>query len=154
MTKAELTAENRPACRSVDEVIGEIGRRATYEYQGCVEILVVFLDIVRIVLGRLPLVHRVKVNARIVHLHGLEERSESILEAGSGQWAAAWMRARDRAYHFGSIWSGGDGDSFSPPSLFSPSSISCMCFEVEDFKGGWVLVLRAGGRQMALTTPE
>ena len=46
------------------------------------------LDEVRIVLGRLPLVHRVEVDARVIGLDGLEERSESILEAASGQRSA------------------------------------------------------------------
>ena len=46
------------------------------------------LDEVRIVLGRLPLVHRVEVDARVIGLDGLEERSESILETTSGQRSA------------------------------------------------------------------
>jgi len=57
------------------------GQWAAYEYQGSIEVLVVLLDVVGIVLGRLPLVHRVEVDARIVGLDGLEEGSESILEA-------------------------------------------------------------------------
>ena len=105
----------------------------TYEYQGCVEIFVVFLDVVRIVLGRLPLVHRVKVNARVVCLNGLEERSESVLEATSGRRSAIWVRERDRAYHFGSIRSG--GDSLSPSSLFSASSISCRVVRGRGWRG-------------------
>ena len=44
-------------------MIGEVGGRVTYEYQGCVEIVVVFFDIVYIVLDQLPLVNCVKVNA-------------------------------------------------------------------------------------------
>ena len=52
----------------------------TYENQGGVEVLVVLLDIVHIVLGRLPLVHRVEIEAGIIVLYGLEEFSESILE--------------------------------------------------------------------------
>jgi len=61
------------------------GRWAAYEYQGGIEVLVVLLDVVGIVLGRLPLVHGVEVNARIAGLDGLEETSEGILEAASGQ---------------------------------------------------------------------
>jgi hypothetical protein len=57
----------------------------THEYQGGIEILVVLLDVVRIVLGRLPLVHGVEVDAGIVGLDGLEESSKGILEAASGQ---------------------------------------------------------------------
>ena len=61
----------------------------TDEYQGGIEVLVVLLDVVGIVLSRLPLVHRVEVEARIIGLDGLEEGSESILEAGSSQRSAA-----------------------------------------------------------------
>ena len=61
--------------------------QSTYEYQCCVEILVVFLDVVRIVLGRLPLVHGVEVNAGVICLDGRNEISESILDARSGQMA-------------------------------------------------------------------
>jgi len=46
----------------------------TYEYQRGIEVLVVLLDIVGIVLGRLSLVHRVEVEARIARLDELEER--------------------------------------------------------------------------------
>ena len=56
----------------------------THEYQGGIEVLVVLLDVVRIVLCRFPLVHRVEVDACIISLDGLEESSESILEATSG----------------------------------------------------------------------
>jgi len=60
----------------------------TNEYQGGIEVLVVLLDVVGIVLYCLPLVHRIKVDTGIVCLDGLEEDSESILEAGSSQWSA------------------------------------------------------------------
>jgi hypothetical protein len=85
ITKAELTAENRPAYENkVSRLTGVDDRRwTTHEYQGGIEVLVVLLDVVRVVLGRLPLVHRVKVDAGIVGLDGLEERSESIVEAAS-----------------------------------------------------------------------
>jgi len=61
----------------------------TYEYQGGAEVPIVLIDVVGIVLGRLPLVHRVEVDARIIGLDGLEKGSESILEAGSDQRSAA-----------------------------------------------------------------
>ena len=44
-------------------MIGEVGGRVTYEYQDCVEIVVVFFNIVYIVLDQLSLAHCVKVNA-------------------------------------------------------------------------------------------
>ena len=84
MTKAELTAENRPAYKDrLDNSRSE--RRTTYKNQGGIEVLVVFLDVVGVVLCRLPLVHRVEVETSIVVLDGLEERSESILETASAQ---------------------------------------------------------------------
>ena len=61
---------------------------ATHKNQSGVEVLVILLDIVRIVLHRLPLVHRVEVEARVVGLDGLEERSECILEATDVQQSA------------------------------------------------------------------
>ena len=54
------------------------------EYQGGTEVLIVLLEVVHIVLGSLPPVHCVKVNVCTVGLDGLEESSESILEATSG----------------------------------------------------------------------
>ena len=61
--------------------------QSTYEYQRRVEIFVVFLDVVRIVLGRLPLVHGVEVNAGVICLDGRDETSESVVDAGCGQMA-------------------------------------------------------------------
>ena len=84
MTKAELTAENRPAYKDrLDNSRSE--RRTTYKNQGGIEVLVVLLDIVGVVLGRLPLVHRVEVQTSVVVLDRLEECSESILETMDGK---------------------------------------------------------------------
>ena len=60
----------------------------TDKYQGGIEVLVVLLDVVRIILGRLPLVHRVEVEAGIICLDGLEEGSQSVLEAAPRQRSA------------------------------------------------------------------
>ena len=87
MTKAELTAENRPAY-SGGKMIGGRGWWGTHENQCSIEVLFVLLDIIHVVLGRLPLVHRVEVEARVVGLNGLEERSESITEAMSSKRSA------------------------------------------------------------------
>jgi hypothetical protein len=56
-----------------------------HEYQGGIEVFVVLLDVLRIVLGRFPLVHRVEVDAGIISLDRLKERPESILKATSSQ---------------------------------------------------------------------
>jgi len=61
----------------------------TYEYQGGSEVLGVLLGEVHIELGRLPVVHRVEVDAMVTGFDGLEEGSESILETTSGQRSAA-----------------------------------------------------------------
>ena len=55
-------------------------QHTTYENEGGVEVLVVLPDVVGVILGRLPLVHGVEVETRIVVLDGLEERSESVLK--------------------------------------------------------------------------
>jgi len=52
-------------------------------------VLVVLLDVVGIILGRLPLVHGVEVDTMFTGLDWLEESSESILEATSGQQSVA-----------------------------------------------------------------
>jgi len=60
-------------------------RRATHKNQGGVEVLVVLLDVVHIVLGRLPLVHGVEVDTGIIGLDGLEEGSQGVLETTPSQ---------------------------------------------------------------------
>ena len=52
----------------------------THEYEGCVEVLVVLLDIVRIVLVGFPLVNRIEVKSRVISFGGLEEGSKGISE--------------------------------------------------------------------------
>jgi len=60
---------------------------ATDGYRGGVEVLVV-LDVVGAVLGRLHPVHHVKVEAKVVSLDGLEEGSERVLKAAPGKQSA------------------------------------------------------------------
>jgi len=50
MTKAELTAENRPACECGSTFYGDRRKAETHEDQGGVEILVVLLHILGVVL--------------------------------------------------------------------------------------------------------
>jgi len=57
----------------------------TYENKRSVEVLVIFLHVVHIILNRFLLVHRIEVEASVVVFDGLEECSESILEATSFQ---------------------------------------------------------------------
>jgi hypothetical protein len=76
-------------------MIGEVGWRVTYENQGCIEIFVEFLDVLSIVLGRLLLVHCVKVNAGVACLDGRHEIFESIFEAASYRWTVIWARKWD-----------------------------------------------------------
>jgi hypothetical protein len=84
----------------------------THEYQGSVEVLVVLLDVVRVILHRLSLVKGIEVEAGVVGLDGLEERSESILKAMRVQRLAIRATYGLQTYHFGSICSG--GESLSP----------------------------------------
>jgi len=97
----------------------------THENQSGIEVLVILLYIVRIIFGRLPLVHRIEIEARVVVLDGLEESFEGILEAALVRYSAVGGRSNvgRRAYHFGSICSGGVNlSSFSPCLLFSSMS--------------------------------
>ena len=66
-TKAGPAAENRSASENrLDVIDWSNTERTTHKNQGDVEVLVVFLDVVRIVLGHLPLVHRAEVKAGVV----------------------------------------------------------------------------------------
>lgn len=51
---------------------------------------------VRIVLGRLPVVHRIEIGTGIVSLDGLEETPEGILKATSGQRSAIQQKVVKR----------------------------------------------------------
>ena len=53
----------------------------THEYEGCVEVLVVLLDVVHIVLVCFLFINRVEVKSRIVGPGGLEECSKGVSEA-------------------------------------------------------------------------
>ena len=66
---------------------GRKKRQVAHENQRNVEVLVVLLDVVRVIVGRLPLVDGVEVEARVVVLDRFEERSEGIMEATSLQWS-------------------------------------------------------------------
>ena len=82
MTKAELIAENRPACgNKLDGWRNQ--KELTHKNQGGIEVLVVLPDIVRVIFSRLFLVRSIEVEACVVTLDGLEEHPESILEAMS-----------------------------------------------------------------------
>ena len=59
----------------------------THENERSAEVVVVLLDIVRVIVGCLPVVHCVEVETRIFVLNGFEERSEGIMEATSLQWS-------------------------------------------------------------------
>ena len=53
-----------------------------------IEVLVLLLEVVDVVFGCLPLVHRVEVETGIVNFGGLEESLENILKAASTQRSA------------------------------------------------------------------
>ena len=60
----------------------------THENQHSVEIAVPLLGMVRVIHSRLPLVHRIEVETRVIVLGRLEERFKTILEAVSVQLPA------------------------------------------------------------------
>jgi len=57
------------------------GRTGTYENQGGVQILIVLLHVFGIVLHRLPLVHGIEIDLRVIVLDGLEVHPEGLLDA-------------------------------------------------------------------------
>lgn len=76
-----MTVENRPACLTGGDVWQDCksSREAAHKYQGRIEGFAVLLDVVCIVLDCLPLLHRIKIEPRVIVLDGLEERFESVL---------------------------------------------------------------------------
>ena len=125
-------------------MIGETGRQVTYEYRGCVETFVVFPNVVRIVLRRLPSVHCVKKSTR----------GSPVLTGCKNVLKVSWMLGpvseQQSGRGSGSVPSWIDllgGDSYSHSPLFSTSFVRRrVCFELEDGVGTWELVLRAGDR--------
>lgn len=65
----------------IDDKSGADGTEQTCKYQGSIEVLIVFFDIGHVIFGRLPLVHCVEIEPRIVVLDRLEEYPQSIFEA-------------------------------------------------------------------------
>jgi hypothetical protein len=80
MTKAELTAENRPAWKRSQHCSGK-GNAETHENQGGIEILIMFLHEFGIVLRCLSLVHGVEIEVGVIVLDWLEVHPESLLDA-------------------------------------------------------------------------
>ena len=64
MMNAEVTAEKRPACSSTQYVCTQASSM-TYEYQGRIQILVVFLHEILVILLCLPSVMFVELSAKI-----------------------------------------------------------------------------------------
>ena len=68
VTNDELTAENKPALENSDLILGKKTKYGgkPHKNERRVEILFVFLHVVGVVLGRFPLVYRVKVRSGLV----------------------------------------------------------------------------------------
>ena len=81
MTKAELTAENRPAYGCGQRYVVVKSGAETHENQGGVEVFVVLLHVLRIVLRRLSFVHGVEIKLGVVVLDWLEKHPECLLNA-------------------------------------------------------------------------
>ena len=81
MTKAELTAENRPACKPGQRCRWRMETSETDKNQGGIEVFIVFVHVFCIVLGRLSFVHGVEIEFRIIVLDWLEVHPKGILDA-------------------------------------------------------------------------
>ena len=81
MTKAELTAENRPACECCQPCAMKKGSGETHEDEGGVEIIVILLHVICIVLHRLPFVHSVEIELGVIVLDWWEVRSQGFADA-------------------------------------------------------------------------
>ena len=83
--KAELTAENRPACVPPASVCSAHSRKKTTdENKGCVQVFVVLFRVVAIKLSGFSAVHSEEVRPGVIGPQRLEILSESRMEAGSG----------------------------------------------------------------------
>jgi len=90
MMKAELTAENRPACVHPDSAFStEYRGRATDEDKGCVQVLVVLFRVIAIKLSGFSAVYSEEVGARVIGPQRVEELFESGMEAvlGCQSWS-------------------------------------------------------------------
>ena len=87
MMKAELTAENRPACERCQRDIVVNGSTRTHKNQGGVEIVVVLLHVIGVILRRLSFVHCVEIKPGVVILDRLEVHPEGLLDTiGESQY--------------------------------------------------------------------
>ena len=86
MMKAELTAENKPACVPLNSVLSADGRnKTTDEDEGCVQVLVILLRVIAVKLSGLPAVDGEEVGSGIVGPQRFEELFEGGVEAGCQQ---------------------------------------------------------------------
>ena len=82
ITKAELTAENRPACEcDLTLVATKSLQRQTHEYQGGVKILIIFFRVFLVEVLGFPTIDGEEVGTSIVRLQRLEELFESGVNA-------------------------------------------------------------------------
>jgi len=85
MMKAELTAENRPACVPPDSVLSTWYRKKTTdEDKGRVQVLVVLFRVIAIELSRFSTVHGEEVGSGVIGPQRFEVLFEGRVEAGFG----------------------------------------------------------------------
>ena len=84
MIKAELTAENRPACTAPDSMFSaEGGNQMTDEDEGRVQVLVIFFRIIPVKFSGFPTIHGEEVGPRVISPERIEEFFEGGMEARS-----------------------------------------------------------------------
>ena len=102
MTKAELTAENRPAYEYCKLCVMISEMAETHKVEGGVEISVILLHVLRVVLHRFPFVHGVEIELGVIVLDlggtfaGLRE---CYLESAHRPHNQSWI---SRTHHLGS----------------------------------------------------
>ena len=108
--KAELTAENRPACTHLGSATStESGNDSTDKDEGGVQVLVILFRVITVKLFGFSTVYGKEVGSGIIGPQWFSELSEGGMEAVFGCRRSFGCRGNrtDWTHHFGSIWTTG-----------------------------------------------
>jgi len=118
--------------------------RTTHEYEGCVQVFVVFFRIIPVKLSGFPAVHGEEVGPRVISPERIEEFFEGGTKAGSGyqQRPVTILNRLDLTHHFGSI--------FTTTGFCGWGRSSWGCESIRGDRGGGRLT---GSRQRQIDAP-
>ena len=127
ITKAVVTAENRPACKCGQRLHSDRVVEETHEDQRVVEVFIVHLHAIGVVLHRLLFVRSVEIKSGVIVLDGPEVLPEFLSDAGvSGQFVGPRNQ-------FSSLERTSEGRHW-----LVPRSRHCSSLYPTAWMGGWV----------------